>query len=74
MRKRSETKPKRGFPLAPPPPRLEGLSGAGLEGEGERLGGQLQRSLRRGPVRVTSQQRLGDRRAFATPRLDLASR
>lgn len=65
MRKRSETKPKQGFPLAapPPPPRLEGLSGAGLEGEGERLGGQLQRSLRRGPVRVTSQQRLGERRA-----------
>lgn len=65
MRKRSETKPKQGFPLAapPPPPRLEGLSGAGLEGEGERLGGQLQKSLRRGPVRVTSQQRLGERRA-----------
>lgn len=42
MRKRSETKPKRGFPLAapPPPPRLEGLSGARLEGEGERLGGR----------------------------------
>lgn len=54
MRKRSETKPKRGFPLAPPPPRLEGLSGAGLEGEGGRLGGQLQRSLRRGPVRYLS--------------------
>lgn len=76
MRKRSETKPKRGFPLAapPPPPRLEGLSGARLEGEGERLGGQLQRSLRRGPVRVTSQQRLGDHRALAIPMLDLASR
>lgn len=74
MRKRSETKPKRGFPLAapPPPPRLEGLSGAGLEGEGERLGGQLHPTAWSGARYLST--KAWRPKALATPRLGLASR
>lgn len=69
MRKRSETKPRRGFPLAPPPPSLEGSTGTEWRGEGARFGGQLQRC----PVRITSQQRLGHSIEPAIPMLFLGN-
>lgn len=45
MRKRSETKPKRGFPLAalPPPPAWTALVEQDRRGKGRDLGGHLQR-------------------------------